>query len=281
MASIYDILRANFPTLEDDDLDQLAQATRICIYPPKTILCHQGEIEDVFYILVEGQVDTFQYVAERYYFLGRMSPPSCFGEFALLVDQPRTADIVALTEIKTLEMNRKEFNQHIHSNPEIILAITRKMIERILQQEQQFMPRRIQTFPAEILSLFVSYSRKDEAFALKLIRDLQRYQYHVWMDRLNIVPGTEWLNSILRGLEETSIMVLILSPDSVVSDYVRIEWDYYLRENKVIIPILHQPCTFPAPLQALQYIDFTQMEYEFAVAYLVQALQTHGQAIAG
>jgi hypothetical protein len=48
--------------------------------------------------------------------------------------------------------------------------------------------------------IFLSYSRSDTHFALKLIQDLKTKEIEVWIDQLNIQSGSRWDKSIEDAL---------------------------------------------------------------------------------
>ena len=46
--------------LESNTLNTLKDVACLKTYPPKTKLCHQGEVEETFYIIVKGRVVSSQ-----------------------------------------------------------------------------------------------------------------------------------------------------------------------------------------------------------------------------
>ncbi|MCX5646947.1 MAG: TIR domain-containing protein [Phycisphaerae bacterium] len=102
------------------------------------------------------------------------------------------------------------------------------------------------------LSLFISYSHKDERFRDELAGALTAYERKgelaVW-DDTKIVPGQKWEPEILGKLERADIIVLLLSNDFMRSDYCvqkemkrAIERDH--ANECAIIPIVVRPCRF-------------------------------------
>ena len=106
--------------------------------------------------------------------------------------------------------------------------------------------------------LFISYSRKNKETALRLAKDLKNYGIAVWLDLLNLEPGTHWDIAIQNALEDSRGLIVLLSIPSVASKYVLSEIDCVLEQNKKIIPILLEECRVPLLLRRVQYIDFTQ-----------------------
>jgi len=73
----------------------------------------------------------------------------------------------------------------------------------------------------EHINIFIAYSRRDKEYLEKLrtyLKPLEREGVKVWYDG-EIVPGTEWEQDIKRNLHAADIIVLLISADSLASDY--------------------------------------------------------------
>ena len=103
---------------------------------------------------------------------------------------------------------------------------------------------------------FVSYSRADTDFVLRLCQDLRAAGASIWLDKLDIHPGEEWDEAIERGLSECGRMLVVLSPNSVTSENVLDEIGSALSRKKPIIPVLYRDCEIPYRLNRIQYVDF-------------------------
>jgi formylglycine-generating enzyme required for sulfatase activity len=71
--------------------------------------------------------------------------------------------------------------------------------------------------------LFVSHSYEDADLANYFATDLQRRGWPIWIARKSIRPGEKWLEAVNRGLDESGILLLVLTPDAVKSDWVHSE----------------------------------------------------------
>ena len=67
---------------------------------------------------------------------------------------------------------------------------------------------------------FISYARSDSEFALKLSTDLNQKGNVVWIDQVNIKPGTQWDAEIEKALNESKILLVVLSSNSIASSNV-------------------------------------------------------------
>jgi hypothetical protein len=107
-------------------------------------------------------------------------------------------------------------------------------------------------------TIFFSYSRDNSDFVLGLAKELRDAGANVWLDQLDIKPGTRWDKSIETALQKSSTLLVVLSKSSVASHNVMDEVSYALEEGKTVLPILLEACEVPFRLRRLQFADFTQ-----------------------
>jgi len=123
---------------------------------------------------------------------------------------------------------------------------------------------------------FVSYSRKDGEFALKLAKELRSAGHSVWLDQLDIQTGVRWDDAVEKALYECQIFLIILTPESVSSDNVKDEIGYAIDNGKRIMPVLLEECAIPLRLSRFQYVDFTKIDFSEGLKgakQLLEALQ--------
>jgi TIR domain len=70
--------------------------------------------------------------------------------------------------------------------------------------------------------VFLSYSHKDTDIVRDLVRFVEAEGFSVWWDH-TIPPGKTWDDVIARGIREAKACIIVWSPDSVVSDWVKEE----------------------------------------------------------
>ncbi|MAW95224.1 MULTISPECIES: toll/interleukin-1 receptor domain-containing protein [unclassified Leeuwenhoekiella] len=106
-------------------------------------------------------------------------------------------------------------------------------------------------------TIFFSYSRQDSDFVIHLAQSLREAGAKVWLDQLDIQPGSRWDKSIEQALFKSSTLLVILSKASVESANVMDEVSFALEEKKRVVPILLEECDIPFRLRRLQFADFT------------------------
>jgi TIR domain len=112
--------------------------------------------------------------------------------------------------------------------------------------------------------LFISYSSKDRKFVNDLCIRLSKAGVTFWLDLNEIKPGEYIRDKISRGIDSARFMLLILSPNSVQSEWVKREIDAaMIREieskNVTVIPLLIGdvlPNDCPSDLRGKKYLDF-------------------------
>lgn len=120
-------------------------------------------------------------------------------------------------------------------------------------------------------TLFFSYSRDDSEFVLNLATNLRKAGATVWLDQLDIKPGSHWDSSVEEALSEANTVLVILSCTSTKSNNVLDEVSYALEEDKVVVPVLLEECEIPFRLRRLQYADFTT-DHNTGIETLINAL---------
>jgi phosphonate transport system substrate-binding protein len=126
--------------------------------------------------------------------------------------------------------------------------------------------------------VFISYRQKepDKRFARKLARDISAAGHPVWIDVQGIDTGETWNTEIQKALDECYAYVVVLSPQSMESRWVRNELLYALQEKPDrIYPIMFREVRLPPELIAIQYSDF-QGDYKKALAALLDNLPPPG-----
>jgi HEAT repeat protein len=107
--------------------------------------------------------------------------------------------------------------------------------------------------------VFLSYRSTEVDFALRLAVDLKGAGVNLWMDRLDIKPGDDWLKALQNAVSNCAAVIPVLSPDYVASRYCEKELARADRMGKEIFPVVIRDvpdASWPIEIQRHQYIDF-------------------------
>jgi formylglycine-generating enzyme required for sulfatase activity len=126
--------------------------------------------------------------------------------------------------------------------------------------------------------IFISYSRKDMAFADRLEAALTARGFEVLIDRREIYAFEDWWKRIEVLIGRADTVVYVLSPDSVKSDVALKEVAYAASLNKRFAPIVCrrvEDAAVPEALRRLNFIFFDDAErFDDDANKLAEALQT-------
>ncbi|MCL4261855.1 MAG: SUMF1/EgtB/PvdO family nonheme iron enzyme [Anaerolineae bacterium] len=123
--------------------------------------------------------------------------------------------------------------------------------------------------------VFISHAHQDAELAQRLAADLRARGWPVWMAPDSIQTGEQWVEAVNRGLEESGVLLLLISHAAVNSAWVR-------RETNVAIELEHQgeiqfyplevqPCDLPPLWRGYQRTPFGG-RYEAALDKLLARL---------
>jgi hypothetical protein len=124
--------------------------------------------------------------------------------------------------------------------------------------------------------VFLSHSSSDNAFVKGLAVDLAALGHQPWFDEREILGGESIPTRVAEGLQESDFVGVVLSGNSVESQWVENEWQtkYWdeINERRMsLIPLLLSDCKIPTLLKTKKYIDF-RSDYTVALDDLARSL---------
>jgi hypothetical protein len=124
--------------------------------------------------------------------------------------------------------------------------------------------------------IFISYSKKDVGFARMLHDDLKKLGHKPWLDEFNIKAGSSIPLELQRGIAECDYLVVLLSKNSVFSNWVKVEWVTKFwheveREEVYVIPAKIQECEIPPLLKHKKYANFMR-DFQEGLFEVLQAI---------
>jgi formylglycine-generating enzyme required for sulfatase activity len=128
-------------------------------------------------------------------------------------------------------------------------------------------------------TVFISYSRKDIAFADRLDAALTARGFETLIDRSDIYAFEEWWKRVEVLIARADTVIFVLSPDAVRPDTVALkEVAFAASLNKRFAPIIFRPVedkSVPEALAKLNFIFFNNPDrFEQSTDQLAEALQT-------
>ncbi len=133
LASDMDVLRSIplFAKIEPAKLKLLAFTSERLSFMAGDEVCHQGDVGDAAYIILEGEADISVDTANGPMTVATLGKNDIIGEIAVLCDVPRTATVTAKTDLETLKVSKENFFQLITQFPQIAIQVMHELAERL------------------------------------------------------------------------------------------------------------------------------------------------------
>jgi hypothetical protein len=120
--------------------------------------------------------------------------------------------------------------------------------------------------------VFVSYADEDKRAVTFVCDALKAEGVTTWVSFRHIRPGENWDEAIERALAEASALVVIVSPSSVASRYVRAEVEEAIRKQKTVVPVIIEPVDIPLRWGTLQHVKWNSHNYRTAARKIAHGL---------
>ena len=124
--------------MDEKELKEVFEVTTLRTFPPGSVIIHEGETGDSMFIMQQGEVEITKRLGivldeevprERIIIRLKSDEGVCFGEMALLENEPRSATVTAVTECHLLEIGREDFLRLIQQNRDLGCKILLRMAE--------------------------------------------------------------------------------------------------------------------------------------------------------
>ncbi len=121
-----------FNGFTEDELRRVAELSRIVEAPAGTVITRVGEPGDSFFVIIDGTVAVQTSAGTG----SRLQPGDFFGEMSLLDGEPRSATILATTDLRLLVVDRSHFWRLLDETPDLIRRILTVLSHRVRRLEQ-------------------------------------------------------------------------------------------------------------------------------------------------
>ncbi len=119
-----------FRPLTEEELSLAASRFRQLHYAAGERLIDEGSPGDSFFVIDRGEVEVSKQLGAKRRSLARLMEGQFFGEMALLTGEPRSATVVALTDVDVFTIDKAGFHDVLVKNPAIAVDISAILSER-------------------------------------------------------------------------------------------------------------------------------------------------------
>lgn len=121
-----------FSRLKQKHLKLVAQQSKTVSFESGASICTEGESGVGMHVIAEGQVKISVGGRE----IRQMGPGAFFGEVALLDGGPRSATVVAESDVVTVSIPFWNFRNLLNEHPEIAVAMLEEAAKRLRRTEE-------------------------------------------------------------------------------------------------------------------------------------------------
>jgi HEAT repeat protein len=115
-----------FEALPPQELEPIAAVAEEEDFSEGELLAVRGEPGDTLYVIVDGQVQVLGADEQE---LAVRGPGDFIGEMAVISSKPRAASLVAMSDVRVLELHKPAFEAILRERPETALAMMRMLCE--------------------------------------------------------------------------------------------------------------------------------------------------------
>lgn len=128
-----------FSQLSAEQITELARMGHCVDLPAGEIVCHEGELSDSMYVLLDGKVLVYRHDKEgKRVDLRQFGAGDYFGEIALLDNKPRTATVACLTDCTLFVLEQRVFREVLTANPSLVFSVMAAVADRARVQIEHY-----------------------------------------------------------------------------------------------------------------------------------------------
>jgi CRP-like cAMP-binding protein len=128
------LLLRRVPLLADLSPADLQRVAAIAVendFTDGEAMCEQGEVGNEMYLIVSGEV---RIVVEPEKEIARRMAGDVVGEMSLISGEVRMASVLAIGDVRTLCLDRMNFESLLRERPEVSLAVMRELCNRLKER---------------------------------------------------------------------------------------------------------------------------------------------------
>ena len=123
-----------FSQMTDDELRKLAERLKYAPFAKGNIISRRGAIAHWLYIIINGEAEVYVEGANgKKRVLNVLSKGSFFGEMGMMTGAPRTASVIAKTDVECYRLDKEAFEEILLARPSIAEGVSHVLVARRMQ----------------------------------------------------------------------------------------------------------------------------------------------------
>jgi CRP-like cAMP-binding protein len=120
-----------FGSLNNDELFEIAEQLKYTPFVQGDIMMRQGEIAHWLYIMVKGIADVFLELPDgSRRLINTLHDGSFLGEMGLMTGDPRSATVIAQSQVIAYRLDKTTFQKILSNRPELAVEISNMLVSR-------------------------------------------------------------------------------------------------------------------------------------------------------
>ena len=119
-----------FGGLEKQELESIAEALVPAPFVSGDTITKQGAVAHWLYIVIEGEADVWRETDRGRQFIATLKPGSVFGEMGMMTGEPRSATVIARTDVECFRLDKRAFGNVLRARPDIAEEMSQVMSSR-------------------------------------------------------------------------------------------------------------------------------------------------------
>lgn len=122
-----------FEHLRPEETSSIAEGLEYALFAPGEPMTRQGAVAHWLYLVMDGTAEVRVNVEGQEKIVAKIEAPGFFGEMGLMTGEPRTATVVAVTEVECYRLDKAAFHRIITERPEMAKEISEILARRRIE----------------------------------------------------------------------------------------------------------------------------------------------------
>ena len=120
-----------FNDLSKKDLEKILDRTKESFHVAGDVVIDEGRAGIGFHLILEGKANVVRHGRTA----AKLGPGEFFGEMALVDDGPRSATVVADSDLTTVVLSKWEFRPLLKDHPEMAWKMIEHLVQRVREEQ--------------------------------------------------------------------------------------------------------------------------------------------------
>ena len=169
-----------FQPLADEEKHRLAERLKSTPFVSGEAMTRQGDEAHWLYVIIEGEAEVQVKIEGESEKVATLGGGDYFGEMGMMTGAPRTATVIAKTDVKCYRLDKEAFRDILHDRPEVAEEISHTLAKRRVELEtirealtEDIIHQRLQHTQNALLQRIREHQLPEDAF--KWYLDLRKY----------------------------------------------------------------------------------------------------------